>query len=567
MGSLFLTEIIFIITAAFLGGFLARSAKLPPILGYITSGVIFGIIGKNFFESYSSLEALSQIGISLLLFTLGFEISLDALKKINKKIVLIGISQVVLTSIIFIPVFSLLGLRLEVAFLFSILLSFSSTAIVIKLLQEKGLLNDFPGDNVFIFLLIQDLLIIPIIFLLPFLFSAESFSIGATVQFLILAIKPLLIFIAILVVGKYFLSRILNILFRYPTHELTILATIFTAAVSIGLFTSVGLPQSIAAFLAGVLISEQGKNLAPLAEIRPFRDIFLVLFFVVTGMLVNFSYVLSNFWLILGLSILIVLAKFLLSYLLLRFSKYTPSSSVFIASYLANIGEFSIVIGQIALTAHFIRSDEYNLLLSIFIVSLFFIPFWLKYFRVFAIKLSEFKILKGFLGEESYLYKGFSKSDFEGHVVVCGYGRVGSEVGNLLEFGKIPHVVIDFNRKVVNELSGLNRFAIYGDPSDDEVLASSFIDRAKVLVVTVPDGFSQKRIISTALKINPNLIVLCRSHIEDDRYGLLNMGVNTIVVPELEAGLRIGSEVLDIFGSSASEMHDFVKKIRRQRLL
>ncbi len=566
MPSTFLSEIIVIIAAAFVGGFIARTLKFPPVLGYIASGIIFGIIGKSFFASYESLLSLSQIGVSLLLFTLGFEISLDSLRKINKKIFFVGLLQIFLVSAALFPLFLIFKFDFRVAVLFSILFSFSSTAVVIKLLEERGLLNDFPGNNVFIFLLIQDLSIIPIIFLLPVLFSKTGISSLSIFDFLVAAIKPLIIFAGILLMIKFFLYRFLNLLFRYPSHELTILATIFTATISILLFSIVGLPQSIAAFLAGVLISEQGKNLAPLTEIRPFRDLFLVLFFVLTGMLLNFNFFFNNFFLIFSLSIIIVLIKFAVIYLSLRFSGYSPSSGVFVSSYLSNVGEFAVVIGQIAFLSGFISSQNYNFLLSFFILSLIYIPFWLNYLRVGAERLARVGMLKKILPNETRM-SGAANHSFTNHVVICGHGRVGKEVRELLDLANIAYIVIDFNRKVINDLNALSRYAIYGDPTDSDILKASFIDSAKVLVIAVPDSFSQKKIIDAALKFNPKLIILCRSHIEEDRYDLINMGVNTIIVPELEAGLRIGSEVLDLFNTAPQDIEVYVKRLRRQHLL
>lgn len=566
MPSVFLSEIILIITAAFFGGFVARSIKLPPVLGYITSGVIFGIIGRNFFESYESLVSLSQVGVSLLLFTLGFEISLDVLKKINKKILLVGILQVLSVALIIFPLLLFFNLDAKVAILFSMLFSFSSTAIVVKLLEEKSLLQDFPGNNVFIFLLIQDLFVIPIIFFLPILFSKTGLSPVSLVDFLASSIKPIAIFLGILLLGKLFLSRLLNFLFRYPSHELTILATIFTATVSILLFSLVGLPQAIAAFLAGVLISEQGKNLAPLTEIRPFRDLFLVLFFVMTGMLLNFPFFLENLPFVISVSIIVVFIKFLVTYLILRFSSYSKSAAVFISSYLSNVGEFAVVISQIAFTAAIIGVREYNLILSVFILTLGFIPLFLKYARGIAEKVSRLGVLGKVLPKSTESTEGISQT-FENHVVICGHGRVGREICTMLDLASIPYVVIDFNKKVINELLTLSKYAIYGDPTDLEILKASFVENAKILVVAVPDTFSQKRIIDTALKLNPKIIILCRSHIEEDRYDLINMGVNTIIMPELEAGLRIGSEVLDLFGVKQDEIDLYTKRLRRQHLL
>lgn len=565
MPGVFLSEIILITVAAFIGGFIARTIKFPPVLGYIASGIIFGIIGKNIFQSYESLVALSEIGISLLLFTLGFEISLDKLKKINKKIFLIGIAQTLLITAFLIPVFFLFNLELKVSILFAILVSFSSTAVVVKILEEKGLLNDFPGNNVFILLLIQDLFIIPVIFLLPIIFGEIGISGTSIIDFIISAIKPIGIFIGLLIASRFLLSRFINVLFRYPSGELTILATIFTAATAIYLFSSVGLPQTIAAFLAGVLISEQGKNLAPLTELRPFRDLFLVLFFVLTGMLLNFEFFVSNFFFILALLAVIIVVKFMVIYVSLRFSRFSPTSSVFICSHLTNIGEFTVVIGQIAFLSGFLTTQDYNLILSFFVLSLVSIPVWTNYARSITEKLARTGVLAKILPKDNL--EPILAQKFSNHVVICGHGRVGREVRALLDLANISYVVVDFNRQVINDLLSKEKYAIYGDPTDREILAATFIKDARVLVIAVPDGFSQKQIVNSALKLNPGLIIVCRSHVEDDRYDLINMGVNTIVVPELEAGFRIGHEVLDLFNIHASDIDAFIKRIRRTSLL
>ncbi|OIP57376.1 MAG: hypothetical protein COX79_05055 [Candidatus Levybacteria bacterium CG_4_10_14_0_2_um_filter_36_16] len=566
MPSSFLGELLLIITAAFIGGFIARSLKFPPVLGYIVSGVIFGALGRNIFHSYASLVDFSQIGVSLLLFTLGFEISLDSIKKTSKRILLVGVAQVLLTTLIFIPLFLATGENIQVSLLFSIIFSFSSTAVVMKLLEEKGMLSNFPGNNILIILLVQDMFVIPTIFFVPLLFSHNAVDTGQLLQFLAFSVKPLIIFVLILLFSKLFLSRVLSLVFRYPSHELTILATIFIAAVSIGALETAGLPQSIAAFLAGVLISEQGKNMAPLSEIRPFRDVLLVMFFVTTGMLLNFNYFLSHIPLLLIVSLIVVGLKMFITYVILRFSHFSPSSSVFISSYISNTGEFAPIIGQIAFLGAFIKPDQYYFLLSVFILSLLYIPFFTGNLRKITERLSKTGLLKKFINEESGYYKGFAEENLVDHVVICGHGRVGKQVRSLLDVAHIPYVVIDFNRKIIDELTGIKKFAIYGDPTDDDVLKSGFIKNARVLVVAVPDSFSQKRVIKSAIKLNPKLSVICRSHIEDDRYDLINMGVNSIIIPELEAGLRIGGEVLERFGISGEEINLQIRRVRRNHL-
>lgn len=567
MPSSFLSELIFLIIAAFVGGFTARTIKLPPVLGYIISGIIFGIIGKSFFASYDSLVVLSEVGVSLLLFTLGFEISLDALKKLNKKVFIVGVFNVLLVSLCLYPLLTFFGVVANVAILFSLLFSFSSTAVIVKILEEKGLLGNFPGNHVFVYLLIQDLFIIPIIFLLPILFpQGEATGPFSLVEFVLSVAQPIILFGLILAASKYLLPKFLNIVFRYPSHELTILATIFTAALSIYLLTWVGLPASIAAFLAGVLISEQGKNLTPLAEIRPFRDLFLVLFFVMTGMLVNFSFLISHLPFMLGLCLIIVLIKFAVVYVLLRLSSNSPSASVFISSHIANVGEFSVVIAQIAFVSQFISQEEYNLALSVFILSLLLIPVWLKYFRPGFEKIAKVGFIGKFISEENDSEKSLSKV-FEKHVVICGHGRVGRETSAMLESAQIPYVVIDFNKKVIGDLLAADKYAIYGDPTDEDILSAAFVQTAQDLVLAVPDTFSQKRIISAAKRLNPNITIFARSHVEADHPELIKMGVNTIIMPEFEAGIKIAEDILAQYKVDSDKISSVASSLRAARTL
>lgn len=561
-----INEIVLIVIAAFIGGFGARSIKLPPVVGYLVSGILVGFIGKQFITSFESLFSLSEIGVSLLLFTLGFEVSIDYIRRINKKILLAGGLQILLTA--FFVFFLLLIFRFApaTALLFSLLFSFSSTAVVVKILEEKGMLSNFPGNNVFIFLLIQDLFIVPVIFLMPLIFSETFLFPQSLISFAITLIKPLVIFAIIYLLSKLFLSKLLNIIFRYPSEELTILATIFTAVLAIGLLGWAGLPASIAAFFAGVLISEEGKNLAPLAAIRPLRDILLVVFFVMTGMLLDLGNIITILPVVLLVTFLVMVIKFAVIFVILRYIKFLPSANFFISSHLSNIGEFAAVIAQVAFARKYIEQGSYESLLAIFIFSLIAIPFWIKLAKVFFVRYKNNPYLKHIIGDTHYFRQSYFE-EVKDHIVICGHGRVGKEVRNLLDMAEIPYVVLDFDRGVVEQLTKQSKNALFGDPTDPDVLKASGIERAKILVVAVPDSFTQKIIIKTALRINPKIVVLCRSHIEEDKYELVNLGVNTIVIPEFEAGLRIGKKVLELIGFKDQETMEMLKKLRKFHLV
>jgi len=562
MHASFINEIIILVIAAFIGGFAARTVKFPPVVGYLISGIIFGIVGKSFIPSYESLFSLSQVGVSLLLFTLGFEISFSTLMRVNKKIVLASIFQILITSALVFPILLLFHFSLQIALLFAVLFSFSSTAVILKILEEKGMVSNFPGNNVFIILLIQDLFIVPVIFLIPLLFNTDFRFPETFFTFLITSIKPLIAFIVIFIISRVFLSKLFHILFRYPQQELTILATIFTAVVSVGILTYAGLPQTIAAFFAGILISEEGKNLAPLASIKPLRDILLVLFFVMIGMLVNGETLLWSLPVIVITTILILTIKFFVTFFILRFFKFLPSANVFISSNLSNIGEFAVVVAQIAFVSHFITPQDYESLLAIFIVSLILIPVVNWTTKSIFERYKNTKFVRKFMGDSHY-YMRSTYEKIENHVIILGHGRVGREVRNLLDMGEIDYVVVDFDRRIIDELSKNMKNGLYGDPTDSDVLKSAGIKTAKILVVALPDSYSQKVIIKTSLDLNPKLIVLCRSHIDEDKYELVNLGVNTIVIPEFEAGLRIGKKVLELLGFSEKNTIELLRRLRK----
>lgn len=561
-----ISEIILIVIAAFIGGFVARTIKLPPVVGYVVSGIIFGVVGRNFLTSFDSIFALSEIGVSLLLFTLGFEVSLETIKRINKKILLAGIFQVCFTALALFPALLLFQFPIPVAILFSLIFSFSSTAVVVKILEEKGMLSNFPGNGVFVFLLIQDLFIVPVIFLMPLLFNSQFVFPDTLLQLGITLIKPIGIFVLIYVFGRYFLSRLLHILFRYPSQELTILATIFIATLSIGLLTSVGIPGSIAAFLAGMLVSEEGKNLAPMASIRPFRDILLVTFFVMMGMIVDINFLIQNLPLILLLTFVVLCIKFAVMFLILRNFKFLPSANIFITSHMNNVGELAAVIGQVAFVEKYINEATYENLLAVFILSLIAIPFWIKGTKHIYSRYKSNPYVKKLMGESHY-FKNSTFEEIKDHVVICGHGRVGKEVRSLLEMGEVPYVVLDFDKSVVDDLVASSKNALYGDPTDNDILRAAGIERAKILVVAVPDSFSQKILIKTALKINPKLVILCRSHVDADKYELVNLGVNTIVLPEFEAGLRIGRKVLELLGFEQKDTNSMLARLRKFHLV
>jgi len=195
-------------------------------------------------------------------------------------------------------------------------------------------------------------------------------------------------------------------------------------------------------------------------------------------------------------------------------------------------------------------------------MSLIFIPIVNKSTKFIFEKYRHTQFVKKFMGDSHY-YMHSSYEKIENHVIILGHGRVGREVRNLLDMGEVEYVVVDFDRRIIDSLSKNMKNGLYGDPTDVDVLKSAGIKTAKILVVALPDSYSQKVIIKTSLHLNPKLTVLCRSHVDEDKYELVNLGVNTIVIPEFEAGLRIGKKVLELLGFPESDTIDLLRKLRK----
>jgi CPA2 family monovalent cation:H+ antiporter-2 len=211
---------------------------------------------------------------------------------------------------------------------------------------------------------------------------------------------------------------------------------------------------------------------------------------------------------------------------------------------------------------HFINTEKYQSLLSVFIVSLILIPLITHFAKLIFDKYKDTKFVKNFMGDSHYFMRS-AYEKLENHVLILGHGRVGREVRNLLDMGEIPYIVVDYDRKIIDSLSKNMKNALYGDPTDEDVLKGAGVKNARILVVALPDSFSQKIIIKNSLHLNPKLIVLCRSHIDEDKYELVNLGVNTIVIPEFEAGLRIGKKVLELLGFGDKKTLELLSRLRK----
>lgn len=568
-----LRDLLIILVTAFVFGLLAKRIKQPPITGYVVGGALISTFGTKL-TALGATTTLIDFGVILLMFTLGIEFSFRRILRVKEVVFWGGILQIITFSLILTGLFvTLLNFPVYQSFYLSLALSLSSTAIVAKLLFDRGEIDTLYGEILTGWLLIQDLAVIPIWVVMPVIWNNlhnPVFSLSTIAASLFLAVfKTGVILYLLYWFGKKLVPLYLNKIAKINSRELFLIGVVLLIS-SLGIAASfLGLSPAIGAFIAGFLISETSQNHAIFAEIRPMRDILSIVFFVSLGLLFNFNFLLGHFALIVAVTLLVIILKLIISSLIMIGFGF-HSKTVFLTSVgIISVGEFAFVLARVGADRGYIDGSAYNLLLSITVLTMILAP-W-----AVALSNKSYHLIKDFIGKFSPLIydKFFTKIDqhqnfdeelpFANHVVICGHGRVGKHISETLELAKIPYVVIDFNQKVVNDLKKHAVNVIYGDPSDIDVLDYAQVDFAKIVVIAVPDRHSQEMIIQNSLVLNQNIVIICRSHFEEDKQRLYALGAHAIIQPEFEAALHIAGVLLKVYKLPSAEITGYLNKVRK----
>ncbi len=547
-----------IVLAAVLGGALAKFLKLPNLVGYIVVGIVFGTILP---EKLKSISSLAEIGTILLLFSIGVELSLDSLSKYAKVAIFGSLIQIVLVTLASFVMLHFFGMNQMTALILALGFSLSSTAVVVKILSDRGELDTIHGGVMLGWLLIQDLAVIPMMVILPILGNLG----GNWLLTLSLALAKAfgIVFIAVFL-GKMVMPYIIHKVAEFNSRELLLLSSIALALGTAAAATFFGISANLGAFLAGVVISESQEHHAIFAETRPLRDLFVALFFVSLGFLVSPAVIFSKLPLIIALALSILVLKALIVFLISALFGYRGKTAVFNSLGLAQVGEFSFVIFSAALGLKLISGDDISLGIAVTLLTLiaapllfkFAVPVWRK-LRDMTTNIPLFAKLFT-TGEK----RSAGEEVMQNHIIICGYGRVGKWVGKAFTEFSIPFIVVDYNQKVVNELKESGISVLYGDPTEPEVLEAVGIRGAKAIVLAIPDRVAQETLIAYTQSVAPDTKIISRVHLDEDWDKLKTLRVDKIVQPEFEAALEIIRSVLIGLGKTKEEIHENVKSLR-----
>lgn len=545
-------NLFFVLLIASLGGFLAKVLKLPLLLGYILGGFIGGIFYPQ--TSLTVVEDLAQIGIIFLLFSVGLELSLKNLIRVGNIAILGSIIQILATILLSFILISILGISPAPAFVLAAGFSLSSTAIVIKILKDKGEADTIHGQIAIAWLLVQDLAVIPMIVLLPALSPNRAgeplAAAGKSLAFAVI----LLAFI--IFVGRKVAPFIIHKVAGANTRELLNLSAVVLALGTASFVSIFGISPALGAFLAGVVLSETQENHAVFAETRPLRDLFVILFFATLGFLVAPATIISHLGIIVLLSIFVILSKAIIIFLISYAFGYTGKTAVALSLDLSQIGEFSFLL-FLAGKGMGILSDELTSVgMATALITLLATPFLIKSTIPLWRKLKNLGLLKASANA------GRPQADFKNHIIICGFGRMGKWVGRALTSAKISFVVIDYNQKIVHQAKKESLPVIFGDPAEPQVLEAAGVGEAKAIVIALPDRITQEEIISYCETKNPHVKIIARAHLDEDVRLLTHLKVKKIIQPEFEGAIAAIRDIFTTLGRPKEEIAARTKALR-----
>jgi len=565
----FIGDLIITLVAAFVGGVIFKKLKLPILLGYLVGGMVTASVSSRF-VSGNTVGSVAQIGVALLLFTIGLEFSLTKLKNLGETILLGSLVQVFFCIIIFILFFTILGIDFYSSLFLGSLFSLSSTALVLKTLSDRGELETLHGEMASGWLFMQDIYTLPLIILLPTISNLiKSPNAGFSPIFtffkgLILAITS---FFLVIMMGKNLVPKLIEKIADFKSRELLLIAAVIVCLVFSYFFEILGLSFALGAFIAGIFLSSSSANHGIFAEIRPLRDLFSSVFFVSLGFLVNPAFFISHLGIILLLAFLVVIVKFLVSATLVILLGYHTKTAFLVSLSLISVGEFAFILAILGLSTHLISLDIYMIILSVSFVTLIIaLPFMTYGEKIYYFTKHNF--CRFSFGRK--LFDKFDKSTheeisvLEDHVVVLGHGRVGKYICLALTSAQIPYVVVDYNHQLVKSLRLAGIRVIYGDPAEIDVLHFAQVKNARVVILAYADRHAQETVIVNILTLNPKVKLIVRTHFEEDRKLLKSLGVDTVIQPEFEAAISMTEELLRIVNLEEGEIEKRIKSLKTE---
>lgn len=564
-----LTDITIILGASVLVIFVFQKLKLPTILGYLMTGILAGPHALGLIDASHEVEAMAEIGVILLLFIIGMEFSLKSLAAIKKSVFLGGAAQVGLTTVATALIAWWFGFELNSALFLGFVFSLSSTAIVLKLLQERSEVNSPHGKIALAILIFQDIIVVPMMLLTPIL-SGQAGDVGTVVVTLLLKVG---VVIAVVLVGaRYLVPILLHEVAKTKNRELFILfVVVICFAIAWGT-SEMGLSLALGAFLAGLVISESDYSYQATGFIIPFREIFTSFFFVSIGMLLDVSFLIDHFLIIMGLLVLVSVAKAGIAGVAALLLNYPMRTAILTGLTLFQVGEFAFILSEVGIEYQLLSEATYQYFLSVSILSMAITPFVIQSSEAITHSFTASKTLRtkvlatlplpksGSNGASTALDEGH----FKDHTIIIGFGVNGQNVARAAKFANIPYVIIEMNADTVRREKARGEHILFGDATNHFILEHVKVFSARVAVVAISDPVATRSVISSIRSICPTVHVIVRTRFMSEVAEQLRLGASEVVPEEFETSIEIFSRLLHKYLVPQDEVDHLVADIRAE---
>jgi len=551
----FMIDITIVLALAAVVLYFCLRMKIPTIVAFLVAGMLAGPHGLRLVSSPEHVENLAEVGVLLLLFTIGIEFSLEKLISSQRYVLLGGSLQMLLTIGAFFGMAFLFGTPWNQSLFLGFLFCLSSTAIVLQLFQDSNQLESFHGKVSVSILIFQDIAIVPLILVLPWM-TGKKFALYDLLDLL----TGIIVVSVVIVASRRFIPRLIGKVVHTRNRELFLLFIIVVCFITAFITYKVGLSLALGAFLAGLVISESEFSLEAMTNILPLKKIFTSIFFISVGMLLNIGFLTSHPLQVISLSISVMTLKILIM-ILVGTLLQLPKRSVWITALaLCQVGEFAFVLagqGSGLLSGHL-----YQMFLSVSVISMGLSPFIINAAPKIAARFSAAGIV-----EENKDRKAVEiehKVNLHDHVVIVGYGMNGRNVARAARDAKIPYVIIDFNPETYRKEKLKRENFIYGDASNHEVLTRANIQQARIAVVAIHDPIATEMIVFAIRSLNPKVRLIVRTRFMHEIDVLRKLGADEVIPEEFETSIEIFIRVMKYYLVPDSDIEKFVDDIRKE---
>lgn len=559
-----LMNITLALVVAFIGGVIARRIGLPTIVGYLLAGIAIGPFTPGFVGDVETIQQLAELGVIFLMFGVGLHFSFTDLWRVRDIAVPGALLQTLIASLLGFGLSRLWGWSISAGIMLGLTISVASTVVLLRGLMDHSLLNTSHGQAAVGWLVMEDILSVLILVLMPPILASGSGSFDW--KNLLFTLLKAAAFVGVMFFGgARFIPWLLEKIAHTRSRELFILVVLaITLETAMGASEIFGVSLALGAFVAGAIINQSHLSHQVGADVFAFREAFSVLFFVSVGMLVNPVFLWQNIGQVGLLTLLVVVGKFAIVLLLGLFFPRPARTFLTVAVGLSQIGEFSFILGQAGVALNLLNANQYSLILAAALFSITLNPFLFKLLPVMERVLRR---IPGFWQrlEFNRPLPELPVETMEHHAVIVGYGSVGTHLVDVLESLKIPILVIEEDVERIDLLNQRKIATLYGDAANSEVITHAHLERARILVITVPDETNTSLIVTAARDIHPDLLIVAHANTNAGVENLIKLGANHVIHTEMESGLELVQHTLLGLGYPLREVHQYTEAVRRDQ--